>query len=41
MVLIQMFQHGQTGLGIACAVTALCGIGILFAFVKGWMKSKD
>jgi hypothetical protein len=41
MVLVQMFQHGQTGLGIACIVLALCGIGVLIAFVYGWIKSNE
>jgi hypothetical protein len=41
LVLVKMFQHGQTGLGIATAVTALCGIGFLIAFVYGWVKSAE
>jgi hypothetical protein len=40
MVIIQMFQHGQTGLGIACAVLTLCcGISGLFTFIYGWVKA--
>jgi hypothetical protein len=42
LVLIQMFQHGQTGLGIACIVLIFCvGIGALIAFVYGWMKATE
>jgi hypothetical protein len=42
LVIVQMFQHGQTGLGIACLVgVLLCGIGGLVAFVYGWMKSNE
>src|SRR5207244_2318083 len=41
MVLIQMFQHGQTGLGIACIVLIFCGVGGLIAFIYGWMKSTE
>jgi hypothetical protein len=41
LVLVKMFQHGQTGLGIATAVTAICGIGFLIAFVYGWIKSSE
>jgi hypothetical protein len=38
LVLIHLFQSGQTGLGIACIVLLfVCGIGGLIAFVKGWM----
>jgi hypothetical protein len=38
LVLIHLFQSGQTGLGIACIVLLfVCGIGALIAFVKGWM----
>lgn len=41
MVLIKMFQAGQTGLGIACIVLICCGIGGLIAFIYGWVKSKE
>ena len=42
LVLIQMFQRGQTGLGIACIVLIFCvGIGALIAFVYGWMKATE
>ncbi len=41
MVLIQMFQRGQTGLGIACIVLlCVCGIGGLIAFVYGWINAR-
>jgi hypothetical protein len=36
-----MFQHGQTGLGIACIVLLFCcGIGALIAFIVGWMNAR-
>jgi hypothetical protein len=42
MVIMQMFQHNQAGLGVACLVGfILCGIGVLFAFIYGWMKSSE
>ena len=41
LVLIQMFQRGQSTLGIVCAVLALCGIGVLIAFVYGWIKHRE
>jgi hypothetical protein len=42
LVLVKMFQSGQTGLGIACIVlTFCCGIGPLIAFIFGWMRSAD
>lgn len=42
MVIVKMFQNGQTGLGIACIVLVLCaGIGALIAFVYGWIKSGE
>src|SRR5262249_9249380 len=42
MVLVKMFQHGQTGLGVACIVLALCtGIGSLIAFIYGWVKASE
>ena len=37
---VHRVQHGQTGLGIVCAVGVLfCGIGALVTFVVGWMNS--
>ncbi len=40
LVLIKMFQNGQTGLGIACIVLFFCcGLGGLIAFIYGWVKS--
>jgi hypothetical protein len=42
LVLIKMFQNGQTGLGIACIVLLLCcGLGGLIAFVYGWIKAGE
>jgi hypothetical protein len=41
LVLVQMFKHDQTGLGIACIVLIFCGIGPLIAFVYGWIKNKE
>ena len=42
MVVVKMFQNGQTGLGIACIVLVLCaGIGALIAFIYGWIKSGE
>jgi len=42
LVLIQMFQRGQTGMGIACVALSLCcGLGGLITFVYGWVKARD
>jgi uncharacterized membrane-anchored protein len=42
LVLIKMFQQGQTGLGITCIVLAFCaGIGTLIAFIYGWVKARE
>lgn len=42
MVLVQMFQHGETGIGVACIILIFCfGIGGLVAFVYGWIKSAE
>ena len=41
LVLIRMFQAGQTGLGIVCIVLAFClGIGSLIAFIMGWVNAR-
>jgi hypothetical protein len=41
LVLVKMFQHGQTGLGIACILLSCCGIGVLITFIYGWVKSRE
>ena len=42
LVLIQMFQHDETTMGIVCIVTTfLCGIGALITFIYGWTKSGE
>jgi hypothetical protein len=41
LVIVQMFQHGKTGLGIACLLLLLCGVGALIAFVYGWMNASQ
>ena len=42
LVLIQMFQRGQTTLGVVCIVLIFCfGIGGLIAFIYGWMKHRE
>lgn len=42
LVLIKMFENGETGLGIARIVLTFCtGIGSLIAFVYGWIKSSQ
>ena len=39
IVIINMFQNGKSGLGIATIIlTLFCGIGSLIAFVWGWMN---
>ena len=40
MVLIKMFQQGQSTLGIVCIVLFFCGgIGYLIAMAFGWINS--
>ncbi len=40
MVVIQIFQHGETGMGLACTIgLLLCGLGALLAFIYGWVKA--
>lgn len=42
MVIVKMFQKGETGIGIASAVLSVCtGIGVLIAFIYGWIKSSE
>jgi hypothetical protein len=39
LVVVKMFQNGQTGLGITCILTFCICIGYLIAFVVGWINS--
>jgi hypothetical protein len=40
MVLIKMFQTGQSTMAIVCIVLAFCGgLGILIAFIMGWINA--
>lgn len=40
MVIVKMFQHGQTGLGVTMIITGICcGIGYLITFIYGWTKA--
>jgi len=41
LVVVKMFQNGQSGLGIVTLITTFCcgGIGFLIAFVVGWMNA--
>jgi hypothetical protein len=42
LAILKMFQGGSSGLAILCIVLAFCGgIGILIAFVVGWMRSSE
>jgi hypothetical protein len=40
MVVVKMFQHGQTAIGVTVIVTVFCcGLGSLIAFIYGWTKA--
>jgi hypothetical protein len=40
LVLVQMFQRGETTMGVLCIVLFFCcGLGYLIAFIYGWIKS--
>lgn len=42
MVIVKMFQKGETTIGVICAVLSVCsGVGVLIAFIYGWMKSSE
>jgi hypothetical protein len=42
LVIVQMFKRNQTALGIVSIVLAPCaGIGLLIAFIMGWVKSGE
>jgi hypothetical protein len=40
LVMVKMFQHNETGFGIASIMLSFCtGIGVLLPFIYGWMKA--
>src|SRR5229473_8072144 len=39
MLLVKMFQKGQTVMGIVCIVGICCGVGSIIALVVGWMNA--
>jgi hypothetical protein len=42
LVLVRIFQEGQTALGVSCVVLFFCfGVGGLITFVFGWMRAVD
>jgi hypothetical protein len=42
LVLVKMFKNGKTGLAIVCIVLTCCGsLGMIIAFVYGWIKSAE
>jgi hypothetical protein len=42
LVVVQMFNRGETTMGIVSIVLLFCcGIGELIVFIYGWIKSRD
>jgi hypothetical protein len=41
IVIVRLFQSGQTGLGILAIVLTCCGLGVLFTFIYGWVRSAE
>jgi hypothetical protein len=41
LLLVQMFKHGSTGMGVACILFLCCGLGQLIALIYGWVKVGD
>jgi len=41
LVVVKMFQSGQTALGVITIITMFCGVGFLIAFIYGWVKARD
>jgi hypothetical protein len=42
LLLVRMFQEGESRLGTVCIVLAFCGgIGSLVAFVVGWVRARE
>jgi hypothetical protein len=42
LIVVQIFQHGETTMGIVCLVLWCCfGLGFLVTFIYGWVKHRD
>ena len=41
LVIVRMFQHAQTMMGVACLVGVLLAAFGLVAFIYGWMKAGE
>jgi hypothetical protein len=41
LIVVKMFQHSQTVLGIICLVLFCCGLGWLVVLIYGWLKVKE
>jgi hypothetical protein len=41
IVIVKMFQAGQTGLGILAIVLTCFGFGVLFTLIYGWAKANQ
>jgi hypothetical protein len=39
IMIVKMFQNGQTGLGIVAIVLTCCGLGVLLTLIYGWIKA--
>jgi len=40
LVIVRMFQEGETVMAVVCLVLILCCIGGLVAFISGWINSR-
>ncbi|QDU98337.1 hypothetical protein [Lignipirellula cremea] len=41
LVILSMFKHSDSTLGIISIVALFCGVGILVTFIIGWVKVGD
>jgi hypothetical protein len=39
IVIVKMFQHGQTALGIIAIIGTCCLFGLLLTLIYGWMRA--
>src|SRR5688572_10889374 len=41
IVIVKMFQRGQTALGVVAIIATCCGIGPIVTLIMGWLRTRE
>lgn len=41
LIIVKMFQNGQTGLGVACIIGTFCLFGWIITLIYAWTKGRE